>query len=130
MKPAKRTPITLRDFFDNEVRPALAAGLDSAFPEFGFRRGRGEWWTASTAPSGFEDYGVRERKLTANAWGFRSYKSSAVAVPWTAYVLGRTDAPRGVDFAEAVKKLAERLGLDASVLDLSLIHISEPTRPY
>ena len=117
MKPAKRTPITLRDFFDNEVRPALAAGLDSAFPEFGFRRGRGEWWTASTAPSGFEDYGVRERKLTANAWGLRSFKASAVPVPWTAYVLGRTDAPRGVDFAEAVKKLAERLGLDASVLD-------------
>ena len=117
MKHPKRPPITLRDFFENEVRPALAAGLASAFPEFGFRRGRGEWWTATTAPSGFEDYGVRERKLTANAWGLRSFKSSAVDVPWTAYVLGRTDSPRGADFVEAVKTLAQRLGLDASVLD-------------
>jgi len=117
MKHPKRPPITLQDFFENEVRPALAAGLASAFPEFGFRRGRGEWWTATAAPSGFEDYGVRERKLTANAWGLRSFKSSAVAVPWTAYILGRTEAPRGADFVEAVKKLAERLGLDASVLD-------------
>lgn len=117
MKHTKRPPITLRDFFENEVRPALAAGLASAFPEFGFRRGRGEWWTATAAPSGFEDYGVRERKLTANAWGLRSFKASAVAVPWTAYILGTTTAPRGADFVEAVKKLAERLGLDASVLD-------------
>ncbi len=117
MKHPKRPPITLRDFFENEVRPALAAGLASAFPEFGFRRGRGEWWTATAAPSGFEDYGVRERKLTANAWGLRSFKASAVAVPWTAYILGRTEAPRGADFVEAMKKLAERLGLDASVLD-------------
>lgn len=117
MKHPKRPPITLRDFFENEVRPALAAGLASAFPEFGFRRGRGEWWTATAAPSGFEDYGVRERKLTANAWGLRSFKASAVPVPWTAYILGTTSAPRGADFVEAVKKLAERLGLDASVLD-------------
>ena len=116
-KGPKRKPISLQDFFENEVRPALAAGLDSAFPEFGFRRGRGEWWTATATPSGFEDYGVRERKLTANARGLRSYKTSAVAVSWTAYVLGTTSAPRGVDFVEAVKKLAGRLGLDASVLD-------------
>jgi hypothetical protein len=117
MKHTKRPHITAGEFHKQEVIPALAAGLDRAFSEFGFQRGRGEWWTATIAPPGFEDYGVRQRKLTANTWGLRSFKASAVAVPWTAYILGRTDAPRGADFVEAVKKLAERLGIPTSALD-------------
>jgi DNA primase len=118
MKHTKRPHITAGEFHKQEVIPALAAGLNRAFPEFGFVDRRGEWWTATTAPAGFEDYGVRQHKLTANGRSLRSYKASAVPIPWTAYVLGRTSGGLSYpDFVEAVKKLAGLVGLDASVLD-------------
>lgn len=119
MKHTQRTPMGLLDFHDTVVRPALEAGLDRAFPEFGFVPKSGGWWKATKAPPGFEDYGVREGKLTANRRGVRSFKTSRVFVLWEAYVLGRhaDDMPAGRDYYEAVVKLAGLLGLDASVLD-------------
>ena len=42
---------------------------------------------------------------------------------------GQLTLPGEENFFEETKELVERLGADA-IRDLSLIHISEPTRPY
>lgn len=110
-----RSPV---DFRDEVVLPALFERLDQVFPEFEFRRTSASWWTARKNPPGYS-YGAEEGKLTASRFGFGSFKASRPFVPWTAYVNGG-ETPTGRDFVDAVRKLAEAAGVDASVLDREL----------
>jgi DNA primase len=107
------------DFLEERVLPALGDGLDAAFPEFDFRPGRSGWWVARREPSGYEEYGAREGKLTATARGFRTFKAGRPFVSWTAYVSNGA-VPTGADFVTAVRTLAGRAGVDASALDRPL----------
>ena len=101
------------EFYAEVVLPALAARLDAAFPEFGWRPdARG--WVASNQEMTHRVLGVRADRVVAHGDappGFLVHGGESVL--WTAYVNGG-EVPRGDTFRSVVRELAERAGVDAS----------------
>ena len=106
------------DFLEREVLPALFDRLDAAFPEFAWTR-RGNGWAATKRETAKKLIGARPARVVCNQpWGFYVYGQAAT--PWVSYVHnGNVDgvAPRGRDFVEAVRRLAELAGVDSSPLE-------------
>jgi DNA primase len=104
------------DYYTDVVLPALAQRLDSAFPEFGWRRDtRG--WIATNDETTHRVLGVRAERVVAHGPAPRGFLvHGGEPMLWTAYVNG-SQVPRGVDFLNAVRDLAERAAVDASPLD-------------
>jgi DNA primase len=104
------------DYYTDVVLPALAERLDAAFPEFGWRRDtRG--WVATNEETTHRVLGVRAERVVAHGPAPRGLLvHGGEPMLWTAYVNGG-QVPRGVDFLNAVRDLAERAGVDASPLD-------------
>src|SRR5579864_4087982 len=105
-----------RDFYTDVVLPALAEHLDSAFPEFGWRRdARG--WVATNEETTHRTLGVRANRVVAHGPAPRGFLvHGAEATLWTAYVSGGT-VPRGIEFVRAVEEIALRAGVDPSPVE-------------
>src|SRR5437868_6365561 len=92
--------LSIMDFYNDVVLPALAERLDAAFPEFGWRRdSRG--WIATNNEMTHRVLGVRADRVVAHgpaSRGLLVYGSDPML--WTAYVNGG-HAPRGHDFVRA-----------------------------
>src|SRR4051812_24808908 len=58
-------PPSIIDFYTEEVLPALAQRLDTAFPEFGWRRDR-RGWVASNEEMTHRAFGVRAERVVAH----------------------------------------------------------------
>lgn len=102
------------DFYEREVLPALFARLDTAFPEFGWKRDR-QGWTATKKVSSVD--ARADRVVCHKPFGF--YVHGGEATTWLSYV-HEGSRPQGRDFVAAVRKLAMLAGVDASPLDLAL----------
>ena len=104
------------DYYTDVVLPALAERLDTAFPEFGWRRdARG--WIATNEEMTHRELGARAERVVAHGPAPRGFLvHGGEAVLWTAYVNGG-HVPRGRDFVATVRSLAERAGVDVSPLD-------------
>lgn len=104
------------DFYTDVVLPALAERLDTAFPEFGWRRdARG--WVATNEVMTHQALGVRAERVVAHGPAPRGFLvHGGEPMLWTAYLSGG-HPPRGTDFVHAVRDLAERAGVDPSRLD-------------
>jgi DNA primase len=104
------------DFYAEVVLPALAARLDVAFPEFGWRQdARG--WVASNQEMTHRVLGARAGRVVAHGDappGFLVHGGPTVL--WTAYVNGG-EVPRGEAFRSVVRDLAGRAGVDTSPID-------------
>jgi replicative DNA helicase len=106
------------EFLEREVLPALFNKLPEAFPEFGFRACAGGWKATN-------------EEATRRLWGVRADRVQAYAnTPFGVTVHGRGFAtfvslehdggrstPRGAEFIGALKRLAAKVGVDASRLD-------------
>jgi DNA primase len=105
-----------RDFYTEVVLPALAERLDSAFPEFGWRRdARG--WVATNEETTHRTLGVRANRVVAHGPAPRGFLvHGAEATLWTTYVSGGT-APRGAEFVRTVEDIARRAGVDPSPIE-------------
>lgn len=91
-----------RDFYIEIVLPALQERLDSAFPEFGWKRDR-LGWVATNQEFTHRALGVRAERVVAHGPAPRGFLiHGAEATLWTAYVSGGA-APRGQDFVRAVR---------------------------
>jgi Toprim-like len=103
------------DFYSDVVLPALAQRLDTAFPEFGWRRdGRG--WIATNEEMTHRALGVRAERVVAHGPAPRGFLvHGAEPVLWTAYLNGG-QVPRGADFVRTVEMLADRAGVDTAPL--------------
>jgi hypothetical protein len=99
------------DFYVDAVLPALAARLDAAFPEFGWKQdARG--WVATNDEMTHRVLGVRADRVVAHGEapaGFLIHGGEATL--WTAYINGGV-VPRGETFRAVVSDLAERAGVD------------------
>ena len=104
------------DFYSEVVLPALAARLDAAFPEFGWKRDpRG--WVATNQEMTHRVLGVRADRVIAHGAappGFLVHGGEPVL--WTAYVNGG-EVPRGDAFRAVVRELADRAGVDSSPIE-------------
>jgi DNA primase len=104
------------EFYAEVVLPALAARLDAAFPEFGWRPdARG--WVASNQEMTHRVLGVRADRVVAHGDappGFLIHGGPTVL--WTAYLNGG-EVPRGDAFRSVVRELADRAGVDPSRVD-------------
>lgn len=104
------------DFYSETVLPALAARLDAAFPEFGWKQdGRG--WVATNQEMTHRVLGVRADRVVAHGAapaGFLVHGGETML--WTAYMNGG-DVPRGDTFRTVVRELASRAGVDPSPVD-------------
>src|SRR4051812_46755262 len=111
MEPKRRVSVV--DYYTDVVLPALAERLDTAFPEFGWRRdARG--WIATNDEMTHRVLGVRAQRVVAHGAAPRGFLiHGGDPVLWTAYVNGGT-VPRGAEFVRAVTDLAARVGVDAS----------------
>jgi len=95
------------DFLDGEVLPRLFAGLDTAFPEFGWRRTE-KGWVATSAQYTRRAFGARpDRVVCRIPAGFYVHGSGAQS--WVSFAANDPD-PRGRVFVEAVRDLARRAG--------------------
>jgi DNA primase len=106
------------DFYLEVVLPALAARLDAAFPEFGWRQdARG--WVATNQEMTHRVFGVRADRVVAHGEappGFLIHGADPTL--WTAYLNGGA-IPRGETFRTVVRDLAARAGVDTSHIDRS-----------
>jgi DNA primase len=111
-----RSGIGIRDFYTEVVLPSLAQRLDVAFPEFGWRRdARG--WIATNEEYTHARLGVRAERVVAHGPAPRGFLvHGGESILWTAYLSGGA-VPRGDEFINVVRQLAERAGVDASTLD-------------
>src|SRR4051812_5824142 len=109
-------PPSIIDFYTDEVLPALAQRLNTAFPEFGWRRdNRG--WIATNEEMTHRAFGVRAERVVAHGPAPRGFLiHGGEPVLWTAYVNGGP-VPRGDAFAGAVAEIARRAGLETSPLE-------------
>jgi DNA primase len=107
--------IRIVDYYTDVVLPALAERLDTAFPEFGWRRdGRG--WIATNDEMTHRALGVRAERVVAHGPAPRGFLvHGAESVLWTAYVNGG-QVPRGADFVRTVEMLVDRAGVDTAPL--------------
>jgi DNA primase len=109
----------LGEFLDREVYPALFGRLDSAFREYGFRR-KGDRWEA-TAADATRSLPGSPRPERVNCYGNRPWGlviHGGHFVRFLDLVNGGTK-PSGSDFPEAVRKLAERVGLSMPEREVS-----------
>lgn len=104
------------DYYTDVVLPALADHLDTAFPEFGWRRdARG--WIATDDEMTHRVLGVRAGRVVAHGPAPRGFLiHGGEATLWTAYVSGGA-VPRGDSFMAAVIELARRAGVDTAPLE-------------
>ena len=104
------------EFYTEVVLPALAARLDAAFPEFGWKQDpRG--WVATNQEMTHRVLGVRADRVVAHGAappGFLVHGGEPM--PWTAYVNGG-EVPRGDAFRSVVRELADRAGVDSSPIE-------------
>ncbi len=104
------------DYYTDVVLPELYERLDTAFPEFGWRRDtRG--WIATDDEFTHRVLGVRAERVVAHApvpRGFLIHGGDATL--WTAYVAGGA-VPRGDSFVQAVVEIARRAGVDTAPLE-------------
>jgi len=90
----------------NTLDPTLGRKLDTAFPEFGFRRGSGAWWIAAKAPVGVS---IKKGDITATGHGLKGWSPSQSAfTSWADYLESRD----GLHFPENLKELARLAGVD------------------
>jgi hypothetical protein len=110
------TQVSAVDYYTDVVLPALADRLDTAFPEFGWRRdARG--WIASNDDMTHRVLGVRAGRVVAHGPAPRGFLiHGGEATLWTAYVSGGA-VPRGESFMAAVIELARRAGVDTAPLE-------------
>lgn len=105
--------VDLGEFLDREVYPALFNRLDTAFPEFGWKRRAGGGWTATTWPGDFPFTVQHENPDRLMVYANR---------PWWIKVHGHEGVrfldlvnhgrrPSGPEFVEAVRKLADLAGV-------------------
>jgi DNA primase len=104
------------EVYTEVVLPALQERLDSALPEFGWRRDR--WgWVATDQEFTHRVLGVRADRVVAHGsapTGFLVHGGDSVL--WTAYLNGGV-VPRGLEFVRTVEELARRVGLDPGLLE-------------
>lgn len=105
------------DFYDDEVVPALRDGCVTAYPEFGFKK-HPKGWVATIDPGVF---GVRPDRILVhrNAPFYISIAESpknGLGMTWVQYENGG-EQPKGKLYIEIVRRIAEKLGVDASILD-------------
>jgi DNA primase len=109
------------DFYSEVVLPALAARLDAAFPEFGWKQDpRG--WVATNQEMTHRVLGVRADRVVAHGAappGFLVHGGEPM--PWTAYLNGG-ELPRGDAFRSVVRELADRAGVDSSPIERAQPH--------
>jgi len=109
------------DFYVEVVLPALAARLDRAFPEFGWRRDA-LGWVATDDEMTHRVLGVRADRVVAHGPappGFLVH--GAEPTLWTAYLNGGV-VPRGETFLAIVHELAMRAGVDTAPLERPQAH--------
>jgi DNA primase len=109
------------DFYVEVVLPALAARLDRAFPEFGWRRDA-LGWVATDDEMTHRVLGVRADRVVAHGPappGFLVHGGEPTL--WTAY-LNRGVVPRGETFLAIVRELAMRAGVDTAPLERPQAH--------
>lgn len=111
-----KSQISVIDYYTDVVLPSLAERLDSAFPEFAWRRdARG--WVATNEETTHRLLGVRAERVVAHGPAPRGFLvHGGEATLWTAYVSGG-GVPRGESFNRAVLDLAQRAGVDTSPIE-------------
>lgn len=104
------------DFYTDVVLPALIERLDSAFPEFGWRRDdRG--WVATNEEMTHRAFDARADRVVAHGPAQRGFLiHGGEPMLWTAYLNGGV-TPRGEDFVRIVKEIARRAGVDTTAID-------------
>jgi DNA primase len=117
MKDTKHTPSPVA-FYEEQVCPEVFARLDRVFPELGLKR-KGKGWEATNYEECKSRFGARHDRLICNRPPC-FYVHGIGPVPWLAYRTGRTSTPRGADFVEVVKDLAQAAGVDCSPLEREL----------
>jgi hypothetical protein len=106
----------IADFYERDVLPALTRRLDSAFPEFGWRRDA-HGWRATNQEFTHTRLGVRADRVVCHGDAPRGFLIHGQgATLWTTYLNGGQPA-RGRDFVNIVRTLAEGAGLETERLD-------------
>lgn len=101
-------------FFEQQVAPIVFERLDELFPEFGFTRDQ-HGWRATNNETTRAFFGARaERVVCHQSGGF--YIHGQGPIPWLSH-LESGQMPRGRDYVDAVRRLAQAAGIDATPLD-------------
>lgn len=99
------------DRIQQELFQALFTRLDSAFPEFGFKRKGGQWQASNRAHTKSLPGAPRPERVEVSdraPWGFMIHGGSFV--PWLQYVNGGA-SPKGPQFWERLRALSELAGV-------------------
>ena len=101
----------LSELLEKEVYPTLWDRLDTAFPEFGFKRKGRHWVATDESASRMLSGSPRPERVWVyddSPYGIKIHGGEFVT--WVAHVSGQS-APRGLDFIDAVRELCRRSGV-------------------
>lgn len=102
------------EWYENTVVPELFARLDQAFPEFGFKR-VGKGWEATLSPDRLAFRADRIMCLDRTPEWIAVVDGKGMH--WVTYVMGVDRHPKGPEFIEAIRRLAQLAGVDIEPLD-------------
>ena len=105
--------ISLSDFLDEQVYPALFTKLNVAMPEFGWKR-QGPHWIASVWPPSFPEEASERKPSRLMVYANRKHwikVHGKTGVRFLDYVNGGQN-PRGIAFIEAARRLAAMAEVD------------------
>ena len=114
--PAEPSRQRIGDFYVEVVLPALAARLDTAFPEFGWKHDA-LGWVATNEEMTHRVLGVRAERVVAHGPappGFLVHGGEPTL--WTAYLNGGV-VPHGEAFIGIVRELATRADVDTAPVE-------------
>jgi putative DNA primase/helicase len=105
------------EFYDLEVVPALRDGCAHAYPEFGFKK-HAKGWVATVDPGVF---GVRPDRILVHRnspyyISIAEEPGNGLGMTFVQYENGGQQ-PKGQQYIEIVKRIADKLGIDSSILD-------------
>lgn len=106
--------MSIYEFYESTIKPAVFEQLDSVFPEFGWQR-LGKGWVATHGAHTKGAVGARANRVICNPTGGQvpggfMVHGTDTGVLWTEY-LNNGLKPTGREFVDIVKELAARVGI-------------------
>jgi DNA primase len=114
--------MSIIDAYTDQVCPRVFDQLDQVFPDYGFRQDANGWHATNREATKRLSASPRPDRVVCHTRNNQSPRGilihdgpgGGIPIPFAALVLNQESMPRGIHFVDAVKELAQRVGVEIS----------------